>query len=492
MNNVKKRIASGAAWMVLARLADRSLGFVSAIILARLLIPADFGLVAMAMSVVAMIELLTAFSFDAALVSTSAVPQERYHTAWTLNISLNVAAGVLIMLLAYPASVFYREPRLFALVALLGATLAIQGFENIGVVAFRKEMQFRRDFAFLFSKRLLGFLVTVPLALATRSYWALAAGIVATRIGGVVLSYAMHPFRPRISFQDWRALFAFSRWLLINNFLTFVNSRSTDLIIGRATGPTSLGLYNIGYELATLPSSELSAPINRAVLPGYALLSQNLQEMRTAYLHIIGAIALVTIPAAVGLAAVAEPAIFVLVGPKWLDAVPVVEALALYGGLLAVDSNSYSAYMALGKPYLSTLSSATRAVILVPGLIIAVPMWGIEGAAWAMVAVAILLTPMNFAFLMRLMQLRIRDLVDVLWRPLVSAAIMYAVVYSLRVRIESGTPWREALVGLLMAVGLGGIVYIASCLALWYADGRRGYVERIILERLRVRWIPGS
>lgn len=192
-------MASGAAWMVSARVIDKVLGLISTLILARLLAPADFGLVAMAVSIVALSELLSAFSFDTALVANAKPPESHYHTAWTLNVLFLGCTAILVTAFAYPASILFDDPRLVPTIAVLGLSLAIQGFENIGIVAFRKEMRFGKDFAFMLSKRVIGPCVTLPVAFATRSHWALVVGIVASRSACILLSYSMHPFRPLTS-----------------------------------------------------------------------------------------------------------------------------------------------------------------------------------------------------------------------------------------------------------------------------------------------------
>ena len=124
-------IAKGAAWMVLFRLLDRMIGIVSTVILARLLIPADFGLVAMAMSIIALIELATAFSFEIALIQKQDPQREHFDTAWTLNILIAVAGALLTAAVAYPAASFYGDPRLGPVMFAIGGAWLISGFENI-------------------------------------------------------------------------------------------------------------------------------------------------------------------------------------------------------------------------------------------------------------------------------------------------------------------------------------------------------------------------
>ena len=486
MASIKQKMARGAAWMMLASFSNRAVGLVSTLVLARLLVPADFGLVAMAISVIAIMELLTAFSFDSALVSNHSAPPEHYHTAWTLNIIFTACGTVVLMALAWPASVFYNDPRLFPVLAVIGGSLLFQAFENIGVVAFRKEMTFGREFTFMMGKRLAAVLVTIPTALLTHSYWALVVGMVAGRLTGVVLSYGMHPFRPHLSLQGWRELLRFSRWLLINNVLNLLNTRSTDFIIGKTGGATALGLYSLSYEISTLPTSEIVAPINRAVLPGYAQLSRERSELQRGYLDVMGAIALLALPASFGLAAVAELAVFVLLGPKWAATVPLVSVLAFYGALTALDSNSYPAYLVLGRPSIASGLAATRVAILLPALIVLTSQFGALGAAWSMLAVGCVLTPAGLLILFHLLQIRLRSFLAILWRPATSALSMFLVVRELMPPDVATLSWRVSVVHLVALIAAGAVTYLGVLLLLWRLSGGRGQLEQLIVDRLRL------
>ena len=248
------KMARGAMWMVAWRLADRTLGLASTVVLARLLVPADFGLVAMATSVIALLELLTAFSFDTALIQNQRTERRHYDTAWTLGVVFGLFNGLVLVGFAIPASRFYAEPRLEAVLYCLAFTSLIGGLANIGTVAFRKDLQLGKEFQFQMTRRVIMVIVTVVLAILFRSYWALVIGTLVSSALGTVISYAMHPYRPRFSLAGWNDLIHFSKWLLLVNFLNFVQNRSVNFIVGKVSGAPSLGLYSIAYEISTLPS----------------------------------------------------------------------------------------------------------------------------------------------------------------------------------------------------------------------------------------------
>ena len=290
-------MASGAIWMVLAKLVERSVGLVSMLILARVLVPHDFGIVAMAMSFVALLEMVSAFGFDMTLIQKQTKERRDWDTAWTFDILVGIGLAVVMVVAAGPVASFFNEPALVDVIRVLAIGSAAQGFQNIGLVAFRTEMRFDREFKFLTAKKLIGFAITIPLAIWLDSYWALVIGQTAGRFGSTALSYWVHPYRPRLSLAASRELFHFSKWLLIINGISYLKERSSDWVIGRIAGPASLGAFNMSYELTSMPSTELVAPINRAVFPAYAkLASEGQGALRREYLSVIAVIVLLAGP----------------------------------------------------------------------------------------------------------------------------------------------------------------------------------------------------
>ena len=162
---MRASIAKGAAWMVLFRLIDRSIGIVSTAVLARLLLPADFGLVAMAMSIIAIIELASTFSFEMALIQKAEPSRAHYDTAWTLNVLAGCAGGAAIALATWPTASFYGDARLIPIMLVLAAAWCLSGSENVGTVDFRREMNFSKEFKLMFVRRIVAFTATMVAAL---------------------------------------------------------------------------------------------------------------------------------------------------------------------------------------------------------------------------------------------------------------------------------------------------------------------------------------
>ena len=179
---IGRGMAKGAAWMVAMRLVVRGAGLINMVILARLLVPEDFGLVAMAMIFVGAIEVFSEFNFDVALIKKQSADRTDYDTAWTLSIIRGGVTAAVLLAIAAPAADLFDEPRLAMVIAVLSLSSVLLGFQNIGVVDFRKSLDFRRDFLFMASGKVVAVIITIGLALIWQNYWALVGGMIGGKI----------------------------------------------------------------------------------------------------------------------------------------------------------------------------------------------------------------------------------------------------------------------------------------------------------------------
>ena len=268
--DIGRVMAKGTGWTVGTQLVIQVIAMLSTMILARLLVPADFGLVAVATALAGALHAITEFSFDLALIHNQNATRRDYDAAWTLSICRNaILAGALAAGARLIASSFGDE-RLEPVVYCLALGTVFAGFQNIAVVDFRKELAFHRDLVFMVVGKLGPALVTVPLAFIWRDYWALVAGIVAGSVFKVALSFAMHRYRPRISFDGWHGLLHFSKWLLIGNLCAFIYGRSSTFVLGKISGASAVGVFTLSGEIAGIATANLLMPLRRAILPGYA------------------------------------------------------------------------------------------------------------------------------------------------------------------------------------------------------------------------------
>jgi O-antigen/teichoic acid export membrane protein len=344
-------------------------------------------------------------------------------------------------------------------------------------------LNFRAEFMWLSGRRLIGFATVLPLAFLLRSYWALVAGIVVGRIAGTVLSYVAHPFRPRFSLARRLELWGFSKWVVSVNILAFFLQRSSDLVIGRTLGSGPLGIYSVAAEVASLPTTELVAPINRAVYPGFARIANDRTQLKREYLAVMGVIALVAIPAAMCLAAVGAQVVVLLLGEKWLPAVPLIKALAFLGAVQFPYTNAYSVFLAVGKPAHQVTVHSVHVPMLVGLMILLASQYGVVGAAWATLITGCVVVPMSLAFVFHELHIHVSEFLGVVWRPAVAAAVMYTVMTAGgQVSIPAGIV--AAATQLAMLVSGGAVIYVLVVMCLWWSLGAPPTAERRVLGLL--------
>ena len=474
---------TGGALMVTFRFLDRLLGVGSTLILARLLVPDDFGVVAMAMSFVAVVEVLGEMGFDIVLIKKQDAGPVLYDSAWTAKVVLGITFAAVLFFGREAASAFYSEPRLMAMMPIFALATFVQGLENIGIANFRKELKFDKEFKFLLTKRLTGAIVTITLAFLYRSYWALVIGILSARCIGVVLSYAMHEYRPRFRTAGLPELFSFIKWLFLTKLTNFVNWRLADFVVGKTAGAESLGAYRIAFEIAMLPTAYVIGPVNTALFPAYAHKAADEVELRSAFLKAMSVIILVALPAGLGLAAIADLAVVVVLGTDWAMAGRLLQALAIFGTSVAILSNIGPVLVALGKPKLESLLTALFMVLLIPILIWLAGKKGAVGAADAYAISGLLVIPFNYVLISMVLRLGPGDLLVLFLRPVIGVAVMLVVVRQMLAGTTLTGSVAEA--GLLAVTILSAMMtYAVTVCLLWFLSGRRDGAEQWLLSQL--------
>jgi PST family polysaccharide transporter len=486
MSDIERKMARGAAWMVLLRFVERGIGVVSTLVLARLLVPADFGVVAMAMSVYGALEIMTAFSFDLALIQNRHSTRAHYDTAWTFNVLFGLGLMAGLAALAWPTAHFYANPQVAPVMMVLGVAALVRGFENIGVIEFQRDLNLAQEFKIGITRKVIGFMVTVGAAMAWESYWALVAGILAQRFTSLVMTFGLHPYRPRFSLAARQELLSFTKWLALNNVLIFVVHRANDFIVGRFAGPGALGAYNVSYEVANLPTTELVFPIGRALFPGFSTMAHDKSQLKALYMQVLALIAWFTLPLSVGMILLAEPLVLVLLGEKWRQAIPLLQVLSAYGAIRSVTSNSGSVYLALGSPGTITKLTLLFLALLLPSSVWGTLQFGVLGAAGAVVFAAGLQSLVVTKSIADLLAIRWGEYLALVWRPVLGCGAIAWSIWSLDHALAAAG--FGVLTRLVAGSLAGAVAYIATVGFLWAVNGRPQGTEAFLLSQLQKVW----
>jgi len=479
--SILAKTARGAGWVVAWRMITRTLGLLSTLTLVRLLEPSDFGLVALASSFSVAIEAFSWIGIEEGVIRHKAPTPALYDTAFTLTVLRGLIVGVAIAAAAYPGAAFFGEPRLAPVVLALAFTAFIEGLINVGTVEFRRDFSFQKEFRLWLLPRILSIVLAISIAALYRSYWALIAGIVSNQGLRVLFSYTMHPYRPRLRLVEWRQLAGYSAWNSVIAGLGVLRSRVDTILIGRAMNAGDVGFYSVGYEIAELPVSELIAPLTRAAFTGFAAAQREEVAAGQTWLRLVAAMALLTLPAGVGMSAVAAPLIGLAFGPGWGQAVPVVQIVSLAICLTVFGMVGQTLFLAHGHMRTSVSITLGSVVLRVALLILLIPPLGLTGAAIAAAVGIVVEQAIAAVYAMRRLHLSpARDLLPQMWRCLLATGAMGASLWG------AGLGWTVFPAAWLpAAVALGAGVYLFLLAALWWIAGRPAGPEADVLAMLR-------
>lgn len=475
--SVMRDIFSGTAWVVAARWIIRGIGVVSIVVLARLLSPADFGVVAMAVFVVGLVEVLGDAGLALQIIRHPDPGHTELNTVFTLELLIGLTLAAIMVLIAPAGAVFFHEPRLTWVIRVLALRPVLTGLQNPGIALFRKHMTFNKDFEFLVWNKVVSFFVVLGLALTLHNYWALVIGTLAASFIATVQSYRMHPFRPRLRLSGMREIWGFSFWILVQNLFAFLDVHMDRLIIGRVKSTVLMGYYTVAGDTAFAPVREVVMPVTRVLFPGVVRMAGDRAVLAASFNRVLSGVAVAALSISAGVALIAHDATTVFFGARWAGLGPLLSILAVSEGLSALSQPLYTTLNALGRPRAVAALNVVRQVLLLATAIPAAVYSGVEAVALARVAVGVV----TFA-LMMLLHARLLRIGPVRpWRSLARPALATLMMCGMVLLVQAMSPNAPAL-RLGVSVLTGAAVFPAALLLLWQVAGRPEGIEADLLS----------
>jgi lipopolysaccharide exporter len=484
-----RHMLHGSFWMIAMRWAMRFIGVISTIILARLLSPSDFGIIAMAMIVVGMLEILNQTGQKLVIIRHSCPSREDYDTCWSISVLIGLGIALAIMGLAPISRHYFHDIRAVPVMQCLALRSAIGGFENVGVLDFRRKLEFDRLFRYNLYPKLFSFIITIALAFELRNYWALAGGMISNVAITTVLSFTMHSYRPRFSFARVREMWSFSLWTLVRTIGWWMNFQVDQFAIGGVAGAAAMGRYAVATDVAAIPTQELNDPMVVVLYPVMAKVQNDLPKLKELYLRVLCWSAIICASTSVGVTLVAHDMVPVFLGTKWVSVEPLVGWLALSVGMLGLASGAYSTFDALGRPSIGARMQWVRLVLLCIAIApVAVLTRNIELIAITRFAVTLLFMPTLFFAVGRATGVSSGDYVRAFWRPFAATFLMAVVVAAMNTVL-----FLSPVLRLGLDVAVGAVVFAGSLFFLWYVSGCPTSPESDVLSLLRARgFLPGK
>ncbi|MBY5716911.1 lipopolysaccharide biosynthesis protein [Rhizobium leguminosarum] len=486
MSSVSQRTATASIWTISGKFLARLLDFVSLLILARLLSPADFGLVAIATSVLVIVETILDLPLTQALMRQPSPSDDMFATALTLSLLRGVAISMLMMFISWPMALIYDDPRLFSLVAVLSIAPAMRSVISPRMVLFMQRFDFKREFALDLITKGSTLLFGVGVAVATGSYWGLAIGAVAGPTAAAITSYIFAPMRPRFSLSEWKHFQDMISWNTVSQVLSSINWQLDRLLLPRFTGLSTFGAFSVADNIAAIPYQTFVGPLLRPLMAAFSTVDDR-RNLIAAYLKATNAITFVAAPILIALALLAEPAVRIIVGEKWASAAPILQWLCI-GSLLGLPTNMMPPLaMVLNKTRYLALRMFAEFAVRVPVTILGIVYFQVAGALGARIVAVLVAYAASLVITRQLIGATFAAQLNAFLRPLVASVPMMVFLLWAEPMLVAMPVGFHLIVGLALCGGVSVAIFWIFALLVWQIAGKPDGIETIVVHRLMPR-----
>ncbi|MFC1627313.1 lipopolysaccharide biosynthesis protein [Patescibacteria group bacterium] len=380
-----KDALKGFSWLVGFRGFSRLMTFIRTAILARILLPAQFGVYGIAIMVLAFLEVATETGINIFLIQKEEKVDEYLNTAWIISIFRGTLIALLIILFAPWIAAFFNSPESKSLLYLASLAAFIRGFINPSQIKFQKQLQFNKDFWFRSSILLLETIAVISLTVINRSAISLIWGLIIGSLLEVIFSFIfIHPRpKPTFKFSQLKLIVKQGKWITFAGIFNYLASQGDDAVVAKLLNTGSLGLYQMAFKLSTLPISEIGDVAGKVTFPIYVKIANDQSRLKKAYLRTLLTITSLALPLAMVLFFFPRQIISLVLGQNWLQAAPALKILSIYGFISAIVNSGYTLFLSLKKQQLITFATFIRLLTLAVVIIPLVLKQGIIGAAQA-------------------------------------------------------------------------------------------------------------
>jgi lipopolysaccharide exporter len=456
------RILRGTAWVFMMKVVLQVVNVVRLIILARLLVPADFGLMDLVALSTAILVVMSQTGIWTAIIQRDNVGCDTLDTAWLIQAGRGLLLATIIVVLANPVASFFDSPALIPVLRVMALTFMFSGLKSVGLILLEKEMAFRTLTYYSLVVAVASLLFAAAAAVLWRNVWALVAGELAGSLTALILSYVVHRYRPRLRFDrdQARELWTFGRYINAGGIVTYLCTQGDDAYVGKVLGTEALGFYGLAYRWSNLPATSISELVSRVSLPAYAAVKNDLPKLRRLYVNALRVTALLAFPATALLFALAPYLVAVLYGDRWLPLVPAFMVLCAYGLERAIGSVAGHVFVVMGNPKLAFQLNLIKLAVMAVTIVPLTAALGILGTSIAVTLSAVAVQAAVIPLTARYLQMPIRAILGPLARPALGAGLVVGLIMGLR----SVGDWPLEIGSLVMLGGAGAMVYLASTL----------------------------
>jgi len=457
--------AAGAAmlWQAFQMGGVKALYMIRLLVLAILLTPADFGLIAIALAATGFLVRLTNFGLIPALVQAEDMDDARYDAVWSFDMTRAVIVTMLTIIFAPLIAEIFAEPRAVPIIQVLALRPLIESMMSIKVAALNRNLVFRPLALLKIIEAIFNAVISITFA-KLLGVWAMVFGMIGGMLSMVIASYILAPYRPRLLF-DWKAvrpLMKFGGWILITGIVAMVGNFGLRIIISRQAGAEGLGLYFLAAQLAFLPSEIASEVVGTVAFPLFARLQTSLQQAARAFQAILTGLMALLYPICALIIVLSPVLVQDILGTKWNGTVPIIQILTLVTMIGLLTDATIPLVKGFGQPYRVTQIELVQSSSLIFMIWFFTSRYGTVGAAIAWLPTVILVQILCLYFIRDIFHDTLKEVrkpfLAIFLATLAGAGISYAAIHLL-----------PNILGLVISSLLAALV---TGSILWFSDHR--------------------
>jgi O-antigen/teichoic acid export membrane protein len=464
-SNLFYQSLKGGFWVTVLRIAAHAIGIIKTIIIANALFVEDFGIMSAAFLLMTFLAVLSETGYNLALIQKKGHIHDYLDTAWTVG----VIRSILLYLLFYIVTPFFvsigirdESHRVLAthVMRVMGCGFLFQGLSNIGVLFFTRNINFRPLTYVKIAEILIDCTVSLVWLYFYRNVWAYVAGWIVAGAFGCIMGYVICDYRPKLKldFAKAKELWQFGKWVYVMSILGFILTFGDQLIVWGVLGIGSIALYYQASRYATLLFSEIKTIVGQVMYPAFSMLQDDIVRLRDAYLKLIGLVSFVAAPLSIGIILLGPVFVRLVLKQEYHAMTPVLQILALRGLFLAIGGTRGPLFNAIGKPHANRYNTLLRIVIFAVALYPLSRLYGITGIALTMLAISMVVNPLDFHLTRRLLQSSSWTMYRPFFYPLVASLCMGFIVYACQMFFFQ----KDSIPGLCVMMIIGAVSYLGS------------------------------
>lgn len=431
MSSLRSQTVKGIAVLGAGKGLGRLISFANTIILARILSPEDYGLMAMAMVVCGFISFFNEIGLGSAIIQRKETSQKQLNGAFSISVIASIILYALTYLLAPGVGEFYNNPQISDMLVVLAITFVIGSFATVSNALISKQMLFKPLAGLEFITILFQVAVTLCLAMLDYKAWSLVYGFVISQLVRAILVFVLAKWRPTKfgEFKEALSLIKFGLTVTYSRLTWYAYSNAATFIIGKFSGEKQLGIYSMATTLAGLPTEHLTSLVRQVASPVFSKLQDDLNELNKLLCGFTAGLAMITFPILAGMAVTAPELIPILLGDQWLTVIFPMQALAVMGVLNSISPLLTQALTSTGNVSITAKYTTLCSVVIPLAVFVGVTWKGINGVAIILPIVYSALLIVLLILCRKYIQLNLLTYLSKLITPISGSIIMAIGVY---------------------------------------------------------------